>query len=66
MTLDELITSHGFNPKSFARDAGIERESLRQYRRGLSIPSLDNASKIAKTLGVSIETVHDCCKKKEN
>ena len=65
MTLDELIESRGFKPKSFAKVAGIERASLGQYRRGINIPNLTNAAKIAKALGVSIEEVAVCFEKEE-
>lgn len=65
MTFEELIISRGFNPKNFARAAGLERESIRQYRRGIGSPNLETASKIAKTLGVTLEDVAACFKKKE-
>lgn len=63
MTLEELIISRGFNPKNFARVAGLERESMRQYRRGLNKPSITNAAKIAKALGVTMEEVNACFEK---
>lgn len=65
MTFEELIISRGFNPKNFARVAGLERESIRQYRRGTSAPNITTAAAIAKTLGVTVDVVAECFKKKE-
>ncbi|MDE6442368.1 MAG: helix-turn-helix domain-containing protein [Clostridia bacterium] len=65
MTFEELIISRGFNPKNFARVAGLERESIRQYRRGISTPNINTAAIIAKTLGVSIDELSKCFEKKE-
>lgn len=66
MTFEELIISRGFNPKNFARVAGLERESIRQYRRGKSTPNIITAAKIAKVLGVTLDEVSACFEKKES
>ena len=66
MTFEELIISRGFNPKNFARVAGLERESIRQYRRGMSTPNITTAAKIAKVLGVTLDEVSECFEKKES
>ena len=60
MTFEELIISRGFNPKNFARVAGLERETIRQYRRGLSSPISNTAKVIAKTLGVTLDELAAC------
>ncbi len=65
MTFEELIISRGFNPKNFARVAGLERESIRQYRRGISTPNITTATTIAKTLGVTVDEVAECFEKRE-
>ncbi len=65
MTFEELIISRGFNPKNFARVSGLERESIRQYRRGMSTPNITTAAIIAKALGVSLDEVAACFKKEE-
>ncbi|MDE6585673.1 MAG: helix-turn-helix domain-containing protein [Clostridia bacterium] len=65
MTFEELIISRGFEPKKFARVAGLERESIRQYRRGKGSPNLTTAIAIAKALGVTVDEVAACFKDKE-
>lgn len=62
---EELITAKGFNLKNFAIVAGIERESMRQYRRGVNKPSAKNTMKIAKALGVSTDEVIKCFEQSE-
>lgn len=60
MTFEQLIISCGYNPKNFARVAGLERESIRQYRRGKATPNITTAAKIAKILNVTLDEVAAC------
>jgi hypothetical protein len=44
-------------PQAMARKAGVRLRNLRRWMRGLAVPRLENAARIARAIGTSIETL---------
>lgn len=52
-----LMLSKGWNQSELARQAGIPRDSVSTYVRGISLPTPGNLIKVAQALGVDGDTL---------
>lgn len=52
-----LMISKGWRQSDLAREAGLLRDSISTYVRGVTFPSPMNLEKLAKALGVDAETL---------
>ena len=57
MTLDELLA--GRSDGDVCRDAGMARDTLRRWRRGVGRPRYDVIVRLALALGLDLRTVSD-------
>ncbi|MHC5354833.1 helix-turn-helix domain-containing protein [Myroides sp. LJL115] len=53
--LKELRTTKGFSQEVLASKIGIHVTNLSKYERNISVPSLEIAEKMAKTLSISLD-----------
>ena len=53
--LKELRTQKGFSQEIFANKVGVHVTNLSKYERGLTMPSLEVAEKMANALEVSLD-----------
>lgn len=50
----------GMTQRQLSEASGINRASIAKYETGKSVPSLNNAEKLAKALDVKIEELMSC------
>lgn len=55
--LAELMAERGLNQERLAALTGLDQSHISRLIRSKSVPSLNTAAKVAKALGVSIETI---------
>lgn len=58
-----LRTRHGMTQEGLAQKLGVARQTVAKWESGDAIPDLDNASKLANVLDVTIDSLvnHDDC-----
>ena len=57
--LTKLLEQSGMTIYQFAHKCGLHKETLRRYARGERKPTFENAQKIARTLGVTLDKLGD-------
>ncbi|MEG5075906.1 helix-turn-helix transcriptional regulator [Microcoleus sp. AT8-B1] len=57
ITLKGLIEQAGTNQRKLSRDSGIAEVTINSWVAGKYVPKLDNATLVAKTLGVSLKSL---------
>lgn len=60
MTFRELLKKADCTGIRLARAIGVSRQTVSNWRDGKSAPNIADSQKIAKVLGVSLETVAAC------
>jgi len=50
-----LRKEKGWSQSDLANESGVSREMISKYERGIAIPSVDAAKKIADAFGVSLD-----------
>jgi len=53
--LKKLMNERGMTTYAFARDTGLPLSTIRNYAYGTGNPRLDTATKMADTLGVTLD-----------
>ncbi|WP_209329137.1 helix-turn-helix domain-containing protein [Lunatimonas salinarum] len=53
--ISNLRKEKGWSQSDLANESGVSREMISKYERGLAIPSVDAAKKIADAFGVSLD-----------
>lgn len=57
--LSELMKEQGYTQKELAFDSGLPESSISYYLRGLKMPSIKSALKLAHVLNVSLDDFID-------
>ena len=55
MIISNLRKEKGWSQTDLANESGVSREMIRKYERGLALPSVDAAKKIADAFNVSLD-----------
>lgn len=59
MKLKEIRKAKGFTQKELAEKVGVDTSSISKYETGVAEPSYDVLMKLARVLGVSIDSFSD-------
>ena len=60
MTFKELLKEKDCTASRLSRAIGVAHQTVSLWKNGKSVPSIDNALKIAKVLNVPVDTVAEC------
>lgn len=62
MQFEKLIIEKGFKPTTFHKFAGLDRQVVYNYRKGIATPSGKNLLKIAHTMQTTADEILACFK----
>ena len=57
MSLAEARKKAGFSQQKLAEPLGVTRQAVSEWERGLSIPDINQARKIASVLGIDLSEI---------
>lgn len=60
MEFEKLIIDKGFDPVSFHKILGLDRQVVSNYRKGLNKPNKGNLLRIASALDMTVDEVAEC------
>lgn len=55
--IKDTLQQRDWNQSTLARQAGIPRDNVSRYSRGISMPSVEHAKKLAKVMNVDVNAL---------